>query len=94
VLPDAGVPKWRPGWSRREEADVRTVAEAMTEMVASGRGSKRRGRKWEGLQRGERNRRWLLMVGWWLCWLPVVELVVEKLVVALVGGRNSREKRE
>jgi len=29
---------------------------------------------------------------WWLCWLPVVELVVEKLVVALVGGWNSGER--
>jgi len=50
---------------------VRTVAEAVAEVVAGGRGSKRR-RKREGLQRGERNRRWLLAVGWWLCWLPVV----------------------
>jgi hypothetical protein len=30
-----------------------------------------------------------LVVGWWLCWLPVVELVVEKLVVA---GTTRRER--
>ena len=36
-------------------ASVMTVAKAMTEMVVGGRGSKRRRRKREGLQRGERN---------------------------------------
>jgi hypothetical protein len=49
ALPDAGVPKWRPGWSRRGEADVRTLAEAVAKMVVGGRGSKRRRRKREGL---------------------------------------------
>jgi hypothetical protein len=88
-LPDAGVPKWRPSWLIWGEADVRTVAEAVAEMVAGGRGSKRRRRKREGLKRGERHRRWLLVVGGWLCWLPVVELMMEKLVVSLVGGWNG-----
>jgi len=37
ALPDTGVPKWRPRWSRRGGADVRTVAEAVAEMVAGGR---------------------------------------------------------
>jgi len=92
VLSDAGVPKWRPGWSRRGEADVRTVAEAVIEMVAGGKGSKKR-RKRKGLQRGERNRRWLLVVGWWLCWLPVVDMVVEKLVVAVTTERRERVKQ-
>jgi len=67
ALPNAGVPKWRPGLLMRGGADVRTVAEAVAEMVAGGRGSKRRRRKREGLQRGERNRQWLLVVGGWLC---------------------------
>jgi len=71
---------------------VRTVAEAVAEMVAGGRGSKRRRRKREGLQRGERNRRWLLVVGGWLCWLPVVELMMKKLVVSLVGGWIDEER--
>jgi len=47
---------------------VETVAKAVTEMVAGGRGSKRR-RKMRG--RGCREER-LLVVGWWSCWLPVV----------------------
>jgi len=68
------------------------VAEAVAEMVAGGRGSKRRRRKREGLQRGERNRRWLLVVGGWLCWLPVVELMMKKLVVSLVGGWIDEER--
>jgi len=71
---------------------VRTVSEAVAEMVSHGRGSKRRRRKREGLQRGERNRRWLLVVGGWLCWLPVVELMMKKLVVSLVGGWNGGER--
>jgi len=29
--------KWRPGWSRRGGADMRTVTEAVVEMVAGGR---------------------------------------------------------
>jgi hypothetical protein len=63
------------------------------------RGSKRRRRKREGLQRGERNRRWLLVVGWWLCWLPVVELMVVRPVMRVVvaeghGGERGRGKRE
>ena len=34
ALLDTGAPKWRPGWLRRGGADVRTVAEAVVEMVA------------------------------------------------------------
>jgi len=37
VLPDAGVPKWRPGWSRRGGDAVRIVAEAVAKMAAGGR---------------------------------------------------------
>jgi hypothetical protein len=65
--------------------------------VAGGRGSKRRRRKREGLQRGEGNRRWLLMVGWWLCWLPVVELMVGRpvmRVVVVAEGHSGEERRE
>jgi hypothetical protein len=32
------------------------------------------------------------VAGLWLGWIPVVELVVEKLVVALVDGWNGGEK--
>jgi len=92
-LLDAGVPKWRPGWSRRGGADKRTVAEAVTEMAAGGRGSKRR-RKREGLQRGERNRQWLLVFGWWLCWLPMVELMVGRPVMRVVVAETAERERE
>jgi hypothetical protein len=34
---------------------LRTVAETVAKVVAGGKGSKRRRRKREGLQRGERN---------------------------------------
>jgi hypothetical protein len=67
------------------------------ELAAGGRGSKRRRRKREGLQRGERNRRWLLVVVWWLCWLPVVELMVGRPVMRVVvaeGHGGERKKRE
>jgi hypothetical protein len=37
ALPDDGVPKWRPGWSRRGEVDMRTVAEKAKE-EENGRG--------------------------------------------------------
>ena len=37
ALPDAGVPKWRPVWSRRGAADVRMMAEAVAETVVGGR---------------------------------------------------------
>jgi len=74
------------------------VAGAVAEMVAGGRGSKRRRRrKRKGLQRGERNRRWLLVVGWWLCWFPVVELMVGGPVMRVVvakGHGGERKKRE
>jgi len=36
----------------------------MEELAVGGRGSKGRRRKREGPQRGEINRRWLLVVGW------------------------------
>jgi len=73
------------------------VVKAVAEMVAGGRGSKRKGRKQEGLQRGERNQWWLLVVGWWLCWLPVVELMVGRPVMRVVvaeGHGGERKKRE
>jgi len=92
-LLDAGVPKWRPSWSRRGGADERTVAEAVAEMAAGGRGSKRR-RKREGLQRGERNRQWLLVFGWWLCWLPMVELMVGRPVMRVVVAETTERERE
>ena len=60
----------------------------MTEMAAGGRGSKRR-RKREGLQRGERNRQWLLVFGWWLCWLPMVELMVGRPVMRVVMAEGQ-----
>ena len=70
ALPVAGVPNCRPGWLTRGGADARMVAEAVTKMVAGGRGSKRRRRKREGLQRGERKvhsgSRW--SVGGFLWW--------------------------
>ena len=38
----------------------------------------------------------VVMAAWWLCWHPVVEMVVDmvvkKLVVALFGGWNSGER--
>jgi hypothetical protein len=37
ALPAAGVPKWRPVWSRRGAADVRMVAEVVAETMAGGR---------------------------------------------------------
>jgi hypothetical protein len=37
MLPDAGVAKWMPGWSRRGGTNVRTVAEAVAEMMTGGR---------------------------------------------------------
>ena len=81
------------GHGRDQEVELMVRAAAsrgtMEELAASGRGSKRRRRKREGLQRGERNRQWLMVVGWQLCWLPVVELVV-----APVGGWNGRERDE
>jgi hypothetical protein len=33
-----------------------------------------------------------LVVSWGLCWLPVVELVVEKLVMAPIGGWNGGKR--
>jgi hypothetical protein len=75
-----------------------TVVKPVVAVEVGGRGSKRR-RKREGLQRGERNRRWLLVVDWWLCWLPVVELMVGRPVMRVVvaeghGGEKGRGKRE
>jgi hypothetical protein len=69
----------------------------MEELAADGRGSKRKGRKWEELLRRERNRRWLLVFGWWLCWLPVVELMVGRPVMRVVvakGHNEEKKKRE
>ena len=76
-----------------------TVVKLVVAVEVGGRGSKRRRRKREGLQRGERNRRWLLVVGWWLFWLPVVELMVGRPVMRVVvaeghGGERGRGKRE
>jgi hypothetical protein len=70
--------------------------EASAEVVMAGVGC---GRKKKTLQRREKgwkekreSRGGSLVVGWWLCWLPVVELVVEKLVV--VGTtRRERERK-
>jgi hypothetical protein len=74
------------------------VVKPVVAAEVSGRGSRRR-RKREGMQRGERNRRWLLVVGWWLCWLPVVELMVGRPVMRVVvaeghGGERGRGKRK
>jgi hypothetical protein len=75
-----------------------TVVKLVVAVEVGGRGSKRRRRKREGLQRGERNRRWLLVVGWWLFWLPVVELMVGRpvmrVVVAEGHGGEEREGKE
>jgi hypothetical protein len=75
-----------------------TVVKLVVAVEVGGRGSKRR-RKREGPQRGERNQRWLLVVGWWLCWLPVVELMVGRPVMRVVvaeghSGERGRGKRE
>jgi hypothetical protein len=78
---------------------VRTVAEAVTEMVAGGRGSKlKKKNAREGLQRGERDRRWLLVVGWWLCWLPMMKVMVGRPVMRVVvaedhGGERKKKKK-
>ena len=78
---------------------MKTVAEAVTEMVAGGRGSKLKKKKnaREGLQRGERDRRWLLVVGWWLCWLPLIKVMVGRPVMRVVvakdhGGERKKEE--
>jgi hypothetical protein len=78
---------------------VRTVAEAVTEMVAGGRGSKlKKKNAREGLQRGEIDRRWLLVVGWWLCWLPMMKVMVGRpmmrVVVAEDHGGERKKKEE
>jgi hypothetical protein len=89
------------GHGRDQEVELMVWAVAsrgtVEELAAGGRGSKRRRRKREGLQRGERNRRWLLVVVWWLCWLPVVELMVGRPVMRVVvaeGHGGERKKRE
>jgi hypothetical protein len=75
-----------------------TVVKPVVAVEVGDRGSKRR-RKREGLQRGERNRQWLLVVGWWLCWIPVVELMVGRPVMRVVvveghGGERERKERK
>jgi hypothetical protein len=51
----------------------------------------------ERLQIGERDRRWLLEVGWWLCWLPVMKVMVGRPVMRVVvaedhGGERKKEE--
>ena len=55
------------------------------------------GRRKRG-KRGERNIKWLLVVGWWLRWLPVVEMMVGRPVMRVVvaegdGGERRKKKK-
>ena len=62
--------------------------EASAEVVVAGVGYGRKKKKLQRRENGWKEKResrgGSLVVGWWLCWLPVVELVV-----ALVGGWNG-----
>ena len=82
---------WVCGHGCDQEVELMVQATSLwwmvEELAVGGRESKKRRRKWEGLQIGERNWRWLLVVGWWLCWLPVVELVVTRM-----AGRERERK--
>jgi hypothetical protein len=61
--------------------------------VGCGRKNKTLQRREKGWKEKRESRGGSLVVGWWLCWLPVVELVVEKLVV--VGTtRRERERKK
>jgi hypothetical protein len=57
------------------------------------------GRKKKKVCRGERkagrrreSHSGCLVVGWWLCWLSIVELVVEELVVVWFEGWNDGDR--
>jgi hypothetical protein len=52
-----------------------------------GRKKKRLQRREKGWKEKRESRGGSLVVGWWLCWLAVVEMVV-----ALAGGWNDRER--
>ena len=65
--------------------------EALAEVVVAGVGCGRKKKRLQRREKGWKEKRkscgGSLVVGWWLCWLPVVELVV-----ALVGGWNGGER--
>jgi hypothetical protein len=67
--------------AQESSAEV-TVAEA-----GCGRKKKRLQRREKGWKEKRESRGGSLVVGWWLCWLAVVEMVV-----ALAGGWNDRER--
>jgi hypothetical protein len=53
---------------------------------------KARRRREKGWKEKRESRDGSLVVSWGLCWLPVVELVVEKLVMAPIGGWNGGKR--
>jgi len=67
--------------AQESSAEV-TMAEA-----GCGRKKKRLQRREKGWKEKRESRGGSLVVGWWLCWLAVVEMVV-----ALAGGWNDRER--
>jgi hypothetical protein len=53
---------------------------------------KARRRREKGWKEKRESRDGSLVVSWGVCWLLVVELVVEKLVMAPIGGWNGGER--
>ena len=82
-----------------EEGVLPVVAtvELLMASASCGRGRKKKRKKQnarEGLQRRERKRRWLLVVGWWLRWLPVVEIMVGRPVMRVVVAEGHDGERK
>jgi hypothetical protein len=71
-------------WPMAQEAS----AEVTVAGVGCGRKKKKLQRREKGWKEKRESRDGSLVVSWGLCWLPVVE----KLVVALIGGWNGGER--
>jgi hypothetical protein len=92
---------WLRGLGRAE--DVWTVAqETSTEVMVAGVGcereKKRLQRREKGWQEKRESRGGNLVVDWWLCWLPAVEMVVGVGMVAVLatcgGGRKKKMQKK